>query len=105
MNPYLVGLLTFPAAALALWLSGKVVISAWTTWERILIRLRPWKARENGRVAALVSLSPTVWVIGLPGAAIIVAHAGAMPLKSRRLQALGWKIDALASDAIDEATP
>lgn len=105
MSPYLAGLLTFPLAIAVIWLTGNILVRAWDAWEKLLIRLRPWKARENGRVAAIIALSPTVWVIGLPGAAIVIAHAGKMPLKPARLNHLGYKINALATDTVEGTTP
>ena len=102
MNPYLAGLLTFPLAIALIWLTGNILVRAWDAWEKLLSRLRPWKPRENGRVAAIVALAPAVWVMGLPGAAVIFVHAGKNPLNAARLNHLGWKIDTLATETVEE---
>lgn len=105
MNPYIAGLITLPLLAVTLWLLGGILVRAWDAWEKLLTRLRPWKApnERRGFITAIVALAPTVWVLRFPGVAIFIAHEGQRPLAHSGMNRLGQKIDVLVAEAVEEA--
>lgn len=105
MNPYIAGLITLPLLAVTLWTLGGILVRAWDAWEKLLTRLRPWKApkERRGFITAVVALAPTVWVLRFPGVAIFIAHEGERPLTHGTMNVLGQKIDTLVAATVEKA--
>lgn len=105
MNPYIAGLITLPLLAFTLWILGGILVRAWDAWEKLLTRLRPWKApkERRGFITAIVALAPTVWVLRFPGVAIFIAHEGERPLTHSTMNVLGQKIDTLVAATVEKA--
>lgn len=88
MNPYVAGLLTFPVAGAALWLTGTVLVRAWDAWEKLLTRSLPkwYPVDSNAEVgAAIGTYSGRIIRIGFPGGGIFVVsgRGSTAPLKVR----------------------